>query len=365
MPHTIAEMVRTWSRQYNPAAASSFDIDTVSQEEMDDALAAAGNDYPSEYERIESQIDYLTTMLYDDYEITQYPPHQQYPYRLRDWLKNVTDEKIRKTLFELAPRIFFIGRKEYLSLYHTAFNGPIARWLIDHANIDVTRDNAQSSLQSSLSSTWFCAITDSMQIARFYHVNQLEGTDLRPDLRALSTIAEDPAAAKRNFVEYMQKQNPPLERIVLLEDFVATGSQMDNAVRFASTLQETSPFPVLLCPLVICRSGYDRAKSLVSEFSHLSFEPTLVLDDSVVLPQSASENEEEFLQRLRTVVNNTYASVKGNNSSNLYGPFGFGADCEGGGLMLVLYTNCPDNTLPLIHRQSEQWCPLFPRSSRV
>lgn len=361
MPHTIAEMIRNWSRQYNPAAASSFDIDTVSQEEMDDALAAAGNDYPSEYERIESQIDYLTTMLYDDYEITQYPPHQQYPYHLRDWLKNVSDEKIRKTLFELAPRIFFIGRKEYLSLYHTAFNGPIARWLIDQANIDVTRDNAQSCLQSSLSSTWFCAITDSMQIARFYHVNQLEGTDLRPDFRVLAHFAE---ATK--VIDYMNKQTPPLKRIVLLEDFVATGKQIKNAVRFASTLQETSPFPVLLCPLVICRSGYDRAQFLVSEFSHLSFEPTLVLDDSVVLPQSASENEDEFLQRLRTVVNKTYASVKGNNSSNLYGPFGFGADDEGGGLMLVLYTNCPDNTLPLIHHQSDTpWHPLFPRSSRV
>lgn len=360
MPHTIAEMVRTWSRQYNPAAASSFDIDTVSQEEMDDALAAAGNDYPSKYERIQSQIKYLTTMLYDDYEISQYPPHQKYASRLEDWVYNVNDEEIQKTLFELAPRIFFIGQKEYLSLYHTAFNGPIARWLIDQANIDITRDDAQSCLQSSLSSTWFCAITDSMQIARFYHVNQLEGTDLRPDFRVLTHFAKP-----TKVIDYMKKQTPKLERIVLLEDFVATGKQMKNAVRFALTLQETSPFPVLLCPLVICRSGYDRAQSLVSEFSHLSFDPTLVLDDSVVLPQSASKNEEEFLQRLRTVVNNTYASAIGSQRAKHL--FGFGAcqDRTGEGLMIVLYTNCPNNTLPLIHSQSEQWCPLFPRSSRV
>lgn len=360
MPRTIAEIVRTWSRQYNPTATSSFDINTASQEEMDKALAAAGNDYPSKYERIVSQIDHLTTVLYDDYEITQYPPHQKYHYRLRDWLENVNDAEAQKTLFELAPRIFFIGRKEYLSLYHTAFNGPIARWLIDQTNINVSSDDAQSSLQSSLSSTWFCAITDSMKIASFYHINQLEGTDLRPDFRVLTQFAE-----ATEVTDYMDEQTPKLERIVLLEDFVATGKQMREAVCFASTLQETSPIPVLLCPLVICRSGYKRAQSLVSKLSHLSFEPTLVLDDSVVLPQCESENEDEFLQRLRAVVKNTYTFVKGNSPSNLDGPFGFGAGDEKGGLMLVLCTNCPDNTLPLIHHQSNQWHPLFPRSSRV
>ncbi len=360
MPHTIAEMIRTWSRQYNPTATSSFDINTASQEEMDKILAAAGNDYPSKYERIKSQIDYLTTVLYDDYEVTEYPPHQKYLYRLRDWLGNVDNPEVKKTLFELAPRIFFIGRKEYSSLYHTAFNGPIARWLIDQMNIDVSSNNAQSFLQSSLSSTWFCAITDSMKIASFYHINQLEGTDLRPDFRVLSHFVE-----ATRIIDYMNKQTPKLERIVLLEDFVATGKQMREAVCFASTLQETSPIPVLLCPLVICRSGYDSTQSLVSKLPHLSFEPTLVLDDSVVLHQYKSEKEDEFLQHLREVVKNTYTFVKGDTSSKLYGPFGFGASDEKGGLMLVLCTNCPDNTLPLIHHQSNQWHPLFPRSSRV
>jgi len=361
MPHTIAEMVRRWSRHYDAPDSLSINIDKASIEEMDEALATADNHYPSKYERIESQIDYLTSRLYEDFEITKYPPHLQFPYRLRDWLKNVSDDDTRKTLFELAPRIYFIGRNEYLSLYHTAFNGPIARWLIDQIHIDITQANAQSLIQASLSATWFCAITDSMQISHFYHINQLEGADLRPEWRVLKRFAK-----KEKIVEYMQKQTPPLERIVLLEDFVATGSQIETAVRFALTLRKDPPYPVLLCPLVICRSGYERGQQLVAEFPHLSCEPAFVLDDSVFLSKSASAKEDEFFQRLRKVVNNTYSLVKGTDSKNLSGPFGFGADQEGGGLLLVLYTNCPNNTIPLIHHTSDTpWHPIFPRSSRV
>lgn len=377
MPHTIAEMVRNWSREYKPTS-TSINIDEASVEELDKALAAAERDYPSEYERIKSQIDYLAAVLYDEFEITKYPPHHSYPVRLRDWLNNVTETSDKQTLFTLAPRIFFIGPKEYLSLYHTALNGPIARWLIDQEQIDITGENAHTKLQDALSSTWFCAITDSMQIARFYHVNLLAGVDLRPEFRLLRYIAEAspdkvrqefPEELKRKVINYMESYSPPLKRLVLLEDFVATGSQMKKTVRFASALRLDDPLPVFLCPLVVCQSGYRLAKELVAEFSNLSFEPTLVLDESVILPVSATDNEDTFLQNLRTLVKNTYASVAGDSSQNHeqapYGPFGFGCKQEGGGLMVVLYTNCPDNTLPLIHHRSEIWNPLFPRSSRV
>jgi hypothetical protein len=127
MPHTIAEMVRRWSRPYTVPDNLNIDIDNASIEEVDNALEAAENHYPSEYARIKSQIDYLASRLYEEYEVTKYPPHRQFDLRLRDWLNNVSDEYTQQTLFELAPRIYFIGLKEYLSLYHTAFNGPIAR----------------------------------------------------------------------------------------------------------------------------------------------------------------------------------------------------------------------------------------------
>ncbi len=268
---------------------------------------------------------------------------------------------MRKTLFELIPRVYFIGRSEYMSLYQTVFNGAIARWLIDIDNIDICANTAKDQLQKSLASTWVCGITDSMDISGFYHINQLEGKPYRPDWNSLVKFSNKPQILKT-----MKKQYPQLNRIVLLEDFVGTGSQMERIVSYAATLSHSAPVPIMLCPLIICRSGYERSLELEKTYSNLTFEPTLVLDDSVLLTINAGNNEDDYLRRLRTVVFDTYDRVKGSNSKNMYGPFGYGSNIEGGGLLLVLFSNCPDNTIPLIHHESDSpWSALFPRSSRI
>ncbi len=360
MPHTIAEKIRKWSRGYEPPRELDLDLEKASDDELEAALEVADTYYPSKYERLESQIDYLAMKLYSEYEVTKYPPYLEFQYRLRDWLDSAPSEDDQKILFELVPRLFFIGNKEYLSLYQSALNGPVARWLISQLALDINKNDAQSRLQEALSSTWFCPITDSMQISKFYHVNQIEGADLRPDWRTLDSFC----GSHGKIVKHMKSQSPPLERIVLLEDFVATGSQMKSAVEFAVNLPDGCP--VLLCPLVICPSGYTVAKQLEKDYVNLKFEPALMLDQSIILPSSQIPHEDSFISRLREVILRTYSLVVGSNPKPLYGPFGFGEPAEGGGLLLIMYTNCPDNTLPMIHHASDSpWNPIFPRSSRL
>ena len=364
MPHTVANMVRKWSRELK-TANSTINIDKATPEEISKFLLKTDSEYPSKYQIIESQIDFLSSILYKEYEVTNNSQELPYPYRLRDWLNNVENENDKKTLFELAPKIFFIGQNEFSALYQSSFNGPIAHWLIDQDSIDICDRNAQKKLRNSLASTWFCAITDSMQIAKFYHSNQLNGSDIRPDFRALSKLSD-----KDRVINYMRSQSPKLKRIVLLEDFIATGSQMRTTVEFAATLHKNNQIPVLLTPLVICKSGYKSAQYLAKKHKNISFEPTLVLDDSIIIPINKESKEDKFIEKLRKVILKTYSSVCGETSINYYkppyGPFGYGANTENGGLIVVLYTNCPDNTLPLIHYNSNpSWKALFPRSSRL
>jgi len=369
MPHTITDIILEWSRSYVTPDIMDIDIDNATIEEMDQVFEKGEKHYPSEYKRIESQIDYLNSKLYKDYEVTVYPPHLEFEYRLRNWLKNTRNIDSQKILFKLVPRLFFIGEREYLSLHQTVFNGPIARWLIDQESIDITLTTAQERIQSSLSGTWICGLTDSMLISQFYHVNEIEGSDLRPDLRAFKKLSENNGnddIMKSIIVDFLRNQVPQFKRIVLLEDFVGTGTQVVSTVKWALTLNEIDPIPVLFCPLVICRSGVEKFQKLLAEYSNFSFEPSLILDDSVLLTKFPKSNEDEFFTQLRDVVHQTYDLVKGNNSGKLYGPFGFGSKEEGGGLLLVLYSNCPNNTIPLIHNESDTpWNPLFPRSSRV
>jgi len=204
MPHTVAERIRRWSREYSPCDP-------------------ADNSNDPKFLKTESQIDYLCGRLYSEYEVTKYPPYTEFAFRLRDWLDSAPNEDDQKILFQIVPRIFFIGSNEYASLYRAAFNGPIARWLIEQVGLQIDASNIQEKIREELESTWFCAITDSMQIAKFYHINNIEGTDLRPDWRVLNTLG---SATKIS--DFMKDKK--LKRIVLLEDFVGSGSQMCSAV---------------------------------------------------------------------------------------------------------------------------------------
>jgi hypothetical protein len=66
----------------------------------------------------------------------------------------------------------------------------------------------------------------------------------------------------------------------------------------------------------------------------------------------------ELINRIHLTVSN---GVVPNPFIKPYGPFGF-ADT---GALVVMHSNCPDNTVPIIHHSSDTWDPLFPRSSRI
>ena len=105
--------------------------------------------------------------------------------------------------------------------------------------------------------TWFCPITDSMDINEFYKANHITGKALRPSFATIEKIlAHDPNSNIQFWVSYMNcpDGNPtqPLNRIVLLEDIVGSGSQCLPAVR---TAVEKFCKPVLFVPLILCPNG--------------------------------------------------------------------------------------------------------------
>ena len=325
MPHTIAQRIRQWAR-----------------------------DLPSPpFLSIESLIEYLTEQLYSQYEPTLSPACPQFSFRLRDWLNSTPDEEDQKLMFQLVPHIFFIGNREYEALYRTAFNNHVAWWLIDQLGLRLDQPDSHERLKAAVHETWFCPITDSMQIAKYCHINNIGGSDIRPDWRTLEAFG----SADR-VIQYMADNG--LRRIVLLEDFVGTGTQMSDAVEFAASL--STHCPILLCPLVICPKGLETGNHLQSSFSHLRFAPVLTLHEADFIAELATPDEELLFTRLRAMVIKLYPQVAGSMPKNLYGPFGY----EGTGALVVMHTNCPDNTLPIVHHKSDApWTPLFPRSSRL
>jgi hypothetical protein len=153
--------------------------------------------------------------------------------------------------------------------------------------------------------------------------------------------------------------NKGVKRLVLLEDFVGSGIQITNAVEFAASLKTN--IKILIVPLMICPKGIKRGKEFEGKFPNLKFSPVLRIPESMLVTDAATQGEPELFEAVRKTCISLYDLVKGNTTgTKLHGPFGN----EKTGALLVMHTNCPDNTLPVIHHRSETWNPLFPRSNR-
>jgi len=332
MPHTLTERVIRWSMDMDADADFLYILD---------------------------QIHYLADKRFHEYQPT-FGAHPGFMIRLRDWLNNLRSEGDQKLLLRLVPNLFFLNSTDFWALYRAIFRDQILRWLIECEGIQFPDPDLRSKLSRSIQETWFCAISDSMEIATFYHVNNLEGVDLRPDWRTLNTLG-DPV----RIAEYMTTKG--LKKIVLLEDFVGSGTQMEKAVKFAAGLPNIPP--VLLAPLIIAPAGYSVAIRLCSDFANLNVSPAIKLEKEAFVCEVPANGESSLMPLLRELLNRCYLQVSGgihpNPKIKPYGPYGFGRDNPRLGALLIMHSNCPDNTIPIVHHSSKSWKPLFPRSSRV
>ena len=151
------------------------------------------------------------------------------------------------------------------------------------------------------------------------------------------------------------------------------GSQSLATVRFAAT--HFDDLKVLFVPLVICPKGIEKARQLEAEIcalrvGALRYSAAMELPNEAFLTRNQSPYVEpkKLVTDLRQLIVASYSKVSGGRlpGPKPYDPFGFPSSDPTGGLV-VMYSNTPDNTLPLIHWQPPEgtWNPIFPRHSRV
>jgi len=308
-----------------------------------------------EFPRLLEIIQYLDQRLFSEYTPTQ-GPHITFQQRLSAWLSDAPNDKSRQTMFQLVSHLFFIGREAYISLYREAYRSPITRWIIDSADIDLCDPVINTKIAQAMNETWFCPISDSMQISEFYHANRISGVHFRPVWLSLAKFGD-----RAKLTSYTQKK---FKRVVLLEDFVAAGGQMQPALNLAAELPKDIEF--LLVPLVICPKGADSIEDFVKRNpANFTFSPVLRLPPRAFVAETPVDGESPFFEAVRQLVQDIYLQVSGgkppDDNTKPYGPFGW----KRTGALVVMYTNTPDNTLPIIHWTSNTWrSPLFPRSSR-
>lgn len=299
---------------------------------------------------------FLSAHHFHDYEPTS-GPHPDFLARLENWIKNVDTDTGKKTLFKLFPFLFYVGKKEMDNLYRIAYNQIVARWLVEKIKISFDDPTPEKKLKNAVGETAFFPITDSMRINQFFNINSIPAKQgIRPDWRTLERLG-DPEKIEK----FISKSN--IKRIVLMEDFVGSGTQVKKALIFATSLLHT--LPILFVPLIICPKGVALAKKIEKNHKNLTVRPVLELHPSNFIFENQVSNENEEFSEIRNFLVRQYTLTSGGTLPNRtekapYGPFGF----EKTGGFVVLNTNTPDNTLPVIHWKSSTWNPLFPRHSR-
>ena len=303
--------------------------------------------------RLRELYEMLAKQLFHQYEASRNKStrlDRDFLLRLEAWLSNLEDEEDRWTAFRAIEYLFFAGQHEFDELYRCAYEHIIKPWIIDECNLDIFATNINALLQNELGKCWPCPITDSLKVNSFLHVSGLRGQEIRPDWLSLSKLGDS-----KRIADYAEKNK--IKYLILIEDFVGSGSQFSDALAYAASAFSG---PILAIPLIVCAPGDLRINSLVKDLgrTNVTYKPVLVVTEECLVGGKPSNGEPKLFPALRKVMKTGYAKIGRKMNGDEFG-------WEGTGSLVVLYSNCPNNTPPIFHAKSKTWTPLFSRSGRA
>ena len=311
---------------------------------------------------IRSLTDFLTEVLYETYESAGVAAQGEFAARLAKWIGSAGRDKDRRALYLLLGRLVFLGRKQMIAGYHTAFSRNVASWLMEVEQLSFFGADTETRLSRAVEETAFTEITDSFRLGDFLKLNSIAGRDMRFTWeQGLKTI--EPDVFEDTFRETVMRSKTGVSRrnLVLFEDFVGSGSQMKKAVAVACNLKCVER--VLLCPIVICPHGAKLAETMASHLDKLSFSPVLELPQRGFIEETAVSGEHKHHRLIRQSLLSVHPKVEGTSGSWPQKTSAFGY--KETGAVFCKFDNCPDNSVPVLHHKSDLgWLPLFPRTDR-
>lgn len=325
----------------------------------------------SKYNRIMQQLDYNAKKEWRQYLPAEHSDHNRsYMERLAQWISNVSDAEDQQLLLEYATFITFLSHSDFISLYRTAMTREVMRWLAQDKNVHPPNFDANTfhtTIYTAINrSTWFCPVTDSMDINEFYKVNHLAGIGHRPTFATLHMLSKhfNNAEIEDNIRAYMNNPslrpgapNWTLDRLVLLEDVVGSSQQCIDTVTWAA---EALKKPVLFIPLVLCPNGKQSLLSAERKSSGmLTVKPIIELREEDLLGPNRNHTVGwPITERMEDLIRRTQRDA----AHDLDDVFGYRTT----GCSLVTFSNTPDNSIPMIHHRprNHTWSPLFPRVER-
>lgn len=310
---------------------------------------------------VKNKVDFLERQLYQEYVPTQGAGHPDFGSRLAAWIGSAQNESDQISLYRMLWHIHFVGENEVKAGYRTAYSKEVITWISQLTNLNPFLATAEDSLRDAMSAVAYTRFTDSFDLPTFLRINNVQGQSSRFTWRDHETTWDEDAF-NRDVLEVSSVR--PRRYLVIFEDFVGSGSQISRALRLIQSLQVD--VEVLICPVVICPDGAELCRTIAAENTNITYRPILELKPEFFLKSTPQPGEPVDFPRIRRSLDSVHPLVTNHGGSAMqqFGPYGFGPDGGTGGLV-IKYDNCPDNTVPSIHRgDSTLWEPLFLRNSR-
>jgi hypothetical protein len=378
---------------------TTFDLVTSAQIwDMDYAtrmIASGVADASVDRRRYSRLLDVLTQVAPIKYQPYQNDTVQHYVSKLRQWVQQFQPAE-QPYAFLLAAQVLFVTEPQFEALLRLLYTTKIRRELLDSI-IGSQRlplraySRAMPLLEQEMDNSIFVANSLSSHLNAFTHINRdffhqkaqrrLIGPPIDlliyPQRRLLDkTLTAAQQATLAAFERDVLATDPQIaakDRIVVIEDFSGSGSDLIETVSLLAS--SDLPFKhILLAPVIITST----AKRMITDvFAHLPSRRTYSLVfafelfdrfrcfDTPVAPTRPSEPS--YLEAVEAGLSNEVQALSSRIFDSHFTSILHANDKDGfAGLALafVMFSNCPDNSLPMLWRSAPGFAPLFKRASK-
>jgi hypothetical protein len=368
----LAELVARWDRDYEATLPHDATMDRRRP-----------------YGKVLEALQTVAELRFQPYRNDRIP---RFIEKLQLWLCQFSDAD-QPAAFLLASRILYITQRQFETLQRRLFATCIRRHLL--AALIVRKGyaahefhRALPQLGEEMDTTLFVANSDSSGLNSFVHLNievfarreqrRLVGPELTfwvyPARRAAAPGADATVrTAAQEFEKSVLATDRRLtgkQRLVVVEDFAGTGDDLDIAMtllaRTALPLKEVVLAPVITTAKAMWKLR-KRAANLTKSGPYAFYVMTAhtlphslrCFDGPVPSYLDGQEPLPDLSRHVKRLSDDVFASTF-TPDLPASAKYGYGALA----LAFAFFSNCPDNSLPLIWRDLSNWHALFPRASR-
>lgn len=278
--------------------------------------------------------------------------------------------------FILASKLLFFNRPQMLSLANVVWEKvkhELLSDLMSEHNLSVfdVFDIAPI-IQKELLLTLFAPLSDSSKFEEFRHVMP-DGVHDQITIQHIDILTKPIDGGDSKYLEYLKGLYKEKKSLFIIEDFSGSGTTI---IKKISSLISTYSFnSIYFCSLIITERSLKNINDAIAngKFSGRTVKVLygLKVDDAYSIASSNgdfwSADDARELIRISYKYFNTHFNENGYlyedyNSVNPMSPTPLGF--KNGGYPIVLFTNCPNNSLPIIWSSNSNWRPLFFRRER-